>query len=57
MQTEVTGDVRAATEQVAKAKNLKMVFTREFVGYGGVDITPDVEKVLNITETAGTPKP
>ena len=30
--------------------------TREFVGYGGVDITPDVEKKLNITEAA-TPKP
>jgi hypothetical protein len=26
--------------------------TREFVGYGGVDITPDVEKMLNITEAS-----
>ena len=55
-QTEVTNDVRTATEQVAAEKHLDLVMTREFVGYGGVDITPDVEKKLNITEAA-TPKP
>jgi hypothetical protein len=32
------------------------VFTQQYVGYGGVDITPDVEKILNITERA-TPAP
>jgi len=32
------------------------VLTREGIGYGGVDITPDVEKSLNITEKP-TPSP
>ncbi|MBV9646498.1 MAG: hypothetical protein JO043_03450 [Candidatus Eremiobacteraeota bacterium] len=55
-QNEVTSDVRSAAEQVAAQRHLKLVVTREFVGYGGVDITPDVEKILQITETA-TPTP
>ena len=55
MQTEVTGDVRGAVEQVANDRHFKLVVTREYVGYGGVDITPDVEKVLKITEQP-TPK-
>ena len=52
MQNEVTGDVRSAAEQVASDKHLKLIVTRQFVGYGGVDITPDVEKILRIVETA-----
>ena len=52
MQNEVTGDVRSAAEQVASDKHLKLVVTRQFVGYGGIDITPDVEKILKIVETA-----
>ena len=48
--------MRDAAQQVATAKNLKYVLTRQYVGYGGVDITPDVEKILNITEKA-TPSP
>jgi Skp family chaperone for outer membrane proteins len=55
-QTELTSNVRDAAQQVATAKNLKYVLTRQYVGYGGVDITPDVEKILNITEKA-TPSP
>ncbi|MFN2460604.1 MAG: OmpH family outer membrane protein [Candidatus Velthaea sp.] len=55
-QNELTDDVRNAAQQVAKDKGLKYVLTREFVGYGGVDITPDVEKVLKIEEKA-SPKP
>jgi Skp family chaperone for outer membrane proteins len=55
-QTELTNDVRAAAQQVATDKHLKFVFTQQFVGYGGVDITSDVEKALNITERA-TPAP
>jgi Skp family chaperone for outer membrane proteins len=55
-QTELTDDVRTAAQQVANAKHLKYVFTQQYVGYGGVDITPDVEKILNITERA-TPAP
>ena len=55
-QTELTGDVRDAAAQVAHDKNLRFVLTKQFIGYGGVDITSDVEKVLNITERA-TPSP
>jgi Skp family chaperone for outer membrane proteins len=55
-QQEITGDIRGAAQQVATQKNYKLIFTRQGVGYGGVDITSDVEKVLNITEKA-TPKP
>ncbi len=50
MQNEVTGDVRSAAEQVANDRHLKLVVTRQFVGYGGIDITPDVEKILKIVE-------
>jgi Skp family chaperone for outer membrane proteins len=52
----LTNNVRDAANQVASDKHLRMVFTRQFVGYGGVDITPDVEKILQIVEKA-TPSP
>jgi Skp family chaperone for outer membrane proteins len=55
-QTELTNDVRDAAQQVANDKHLRFVFTRQFVGYGGIDITPDVEKILKIDEKA-TPAP
>ncbi|MBV8601026.1 MAG: OmpH family outer membrane protein [Candidatus Eremiobacteraeota bacterium] len=55
-QSEITNDVSQAAQQVATQKNLKMVFTRQGVGYGGTDITTDVEKILKIEEKA-TPKP
>ena len=55
-QTELTNDVRSAATQVAGDRHLKYVLTRQFVGYGGVDITPDVEKLLQIVEKA-TPGP
>jgi len=55
-QQEITGDIRGAAQQVAAQKSFKLVFTRQGVGYGGVDITSDVEKALSITEKA-TPKP
>ena len=48
--------MRDAAQQVANDKHLRFVFTRQFVGYGGVDITPDVEKILQIVEKA-TPSP
>ena len=50
MQNEVTGDVRSAAEQVATDKHYRLVVTRQFVGYGGVDITADVERILKIVE-------
>jgi Skp family chaperone for outer membrane proteins len=55
-QTELTANVHDAAQQVASDKHLRFVFTRQFVGYGGVDITPDVEKILQIVEKA-TPSP
>ena len=55
-QEELTFDVTDAAKQVAAQKNLTYVFTRQYVGFGGVDITPDVEKILKIEEKA-TPAP
>ena len=57
VQRDLTDQVRNATAQVAKEKSLSLVVTREFVGYGGSDITPDVEKVLKITETSPSAGP
>jgi Skp family chaperone for outer membrane proteins len=49
-QAELTTDVKDAATKVATEKHLTYVLTRQFVGYGGVDITPDVEKILKIEE-------
>lgn len=49
---QLTQQIRDAASKIATAKQLKLVVTREGVGYGGVDITPDVEKSLNIVEKA-----
>ncbi|MBV8148098.1 MAG: hypothetical protein JO092_03300 [Candidatus Eremiobacteraeota bacterium] len=48
----LTGQIRDAASKIAAAKSLKLVVTREGIGFGGVDITTDVEKSLNITEKA-----
>lgn len=48
--------IRDAAGRIAAQRQLKLVLTREGIGYGGVDITSDVEKALNITEKA-TPTP
>ena len=53
---QLTQQIRDAATKIAQQKQLKLVLTREGVGYGGVDITADVEKTLNITEKA-TPTP
>ncbi len=53
---DLTKQIRDAATKIAGTKNLKLVVTTEGVGYGGIDITPDVEKLLNITERA-TPSP
>jgi len=55
-QNELTGEVTDAAKQVAANRGLKYVFTRQYVGYGGVDVTADVEKILKIEEKA-TPTP
>ena len=54
-QAELTADVRAAATQVAGNRHLRFVLTAESIGYGGVDITPDVEKALQIVETSPSP--
>ena len=51
-QNELTGEVTDAAKQVAANRGLKYVFTRQYVGYGGVDVTADVEKILKIEEKA-----
>jgi len=50
-QNEITDDVREAAQRVAAQKDIKLVLTRQYVGYGGVDITGDVERDLKIVET------
>jgi len=55
---QLVSQIKSAAAKVAQQKNLKLIVTREFVGYGGVDITPDVEKAMGITESAtATPSP
>ncbi len=49
---QLTQQIREAASKIATDKQLKLVVTREGIGYGGVDITPDVEKSLNIVEKA-----
>lgn len=53
---DLTDEIRSAASKVAQQKQLNLVVTHEGVGYGGVDITPDVEKELNVTEKP-TPTP
>ncbi len=52
---DLTKQIREAANKVASDKGLKLVVTKQGVGYGGVDITPDVEKVMNITEASSSP--
>jgi Skp family chaperone for outer membrane proteins len=53
---QLTQQIRDAAAKIAQQRRLQLVLTREGVGYGGVDITAEVEKALNITEKA-TPSP
>jgi outer membrane protein len=53
---QLSQQIRDAAGKIAVARRLKLVLTREGIGYGGVDITADVEKALNITGKA-TPTP
>ncbi|MBV8197429.1 MAG: hypothetical protein JO263_04800 [Candidatus Eremiobacteraeota bacterium] len=47
---QLSAEIRTAAGKVAEQRQLKLVLTREGIGYGGIDITSDVEKALNITE-------
>jgi len=49
---QLTQQIKDAATKIAQQKQLKLVLTREGVGYGGVDITADVEKAMGITEKA-----
>jgi outer membrane protein len=49
---QLSAQLRDVAGKVAQQRQLKLVLTREGIGYGGVDITSDVEKALNITEKA-----
>lgn len=53
---QLSQQIRDAAGKIAAQNQLKLVLTREGIGYGGTDITADVEKALNITEKA-TPTP
>ena len=53
---QLSQQIRDVAGKIAAQRQLKLVLTREGIGYGGVDITSDVEKALNITEKA-TPSP
>lgn len=53
---QLSQQIREAAGKIAADRQLKLVLTREGIGYGGVDITAAVEKALNITEKA-TPTP
>jgi Skp family chaperone for outer membrane proteins len=53
---QLSQQIRDAAGKIASQRQLKLVLTREGIGYGGIDITRDVEKALNITEKA-TPTP
>ena len=48
----LSAQLRDVAGKIAAQRQLKLVLTREGIGYGGVDITADVEKALNITEKA-----
>ena len=55
---QLTQQIRDAAQKVAQEKQLQLVLTRQGVGFGGTDITPDVEKSLNITEKpSSSPSP
>jgi Skp family chaperone for outer membrane proteins len=49
---QLSQQIKDAASKIATARQLKLVLTREGIGYGGVDITGEVEKALNITEKA-----
>lgn len=53
---EVTSEVRAAVNDIAKQRNYQLVVSREGTAYGGDDITADVEKALHITPVSPSPR-
>ncbi len=56
IQHDLAQEVRAAASQVARDKKFQLILTKQNVGFGGTDITPDVEAILKIQERP-TPTP
>ena len=54
---QLVNQIKAAAAKVAQQKNMKLVVTHEYVGYGGTDITGDVEKEMGITEASPSASP
>jgi len=57
IQSELVNEVRTATTQAARDGHFAMAVTREFVPYGGADITAEVEKNLKITAASPSASP
>lgn len=55
LSNQLVNQIKDAAAKVAQQKNLKIVVTREYLLYGGTDITPDVEKQMGITESSPSP--
>ncbi|MBC5829153.1 MAG: hypothetical protein GIW98_03045 [Candidatus Eremiobacteraeota bacterium] len=56
IQRDLAQEVKSAASIVAHDKNYQLIVTKEFVGYGGTDITPQVEQIMKIQERP-TPTP
>lgn len=56
IQRDLAQEVKSAASIVAHDKNYQLIVTKEFVGYGGTDITPEVEGIMKIQERP-TPTP
>jgi Skp family chaperone for outer membrane proteins len=54
---QLVDQIKSAAAKVAAQKNMKLVVTREYIGYGGTDITGDVEKEMGITEASPSASP
>ena len=54
-QDEVTNELRATVNTIAKQKQYQLVVTREGVAYGGDDITVDVEQAMSIPTASPSP--
>lgn len=56
IQSSLANEIKSAATTVAGTGNFKLVVTKASIGYGGTDITAEVEKIMHITERA-TPSP
>ncbi|MEO6913380.1 MAG: hypothetical protein ABI182_05110 [Candidatus Baltobacteraceae bacterium] len=56
IQSSLADEIKSAATSVAGTGDFKLVVTKASIGYGGTDITPEVEKIMHITERA-TPSP